>query len=84
MLRDLHQDAKIYQLDISLVALKKATQWNCKVYVGDAMNLPFRAEVFDAVLQVALLEHVSRTEHAISEAWRVLKKGGGTAHINPQ
>ena len=76
MLHDLHHDANIYQLDISPVALKKATQWNGKVFVGDAMNLPFRDEVFDAVLQVALLEHVSRPDHAISEAWRVLKKGG--------
>ena len=76
MFRDFHREYDICQVDISTVALEKAQQLNDKIVVGDAMNLPFRSGTFDAVLQVAVLEHLSNPEKALAEAWRMLKKGG--------
>ncbi len=45
-------------------------------FCGSATNLPFPNESFDIVYSVETFEHVPNTEKAISEACRVLKKGG--------
>jgi SAM-dependent methyltransferase len=47
------------------------------------MELPFADASFDVVLLVALLEHVSRPERVMEEAWRVLKPGGEVAIVVP-
>ena len=43
---------------------------------GDAENLPFKDESFDAVINRAVLWTISNPEKAIAEWWRVLKPGG--------
>ena len=44
---------------------------------GDILNLPFEAEEFDAVVCDQVLEHVAGNPFlAISETFRVLKRGG--------
>ncbi len=45
-------------------------------FCGSATDLPFSNESFDIVYSVETFEHVPNTEKAISEACRVLKKGG--------
>lgn len=44
--------------------------------VGDASNVPFDAEIFDAVSCCDMLEHIMDWEQVIAEAARVLKPGG--------
>jgi len=44
--------------------------------IGDAHNLPFPNETFDAVLIQSVLEHVQDPERVVSEINRVLKKNG--------
>jgi SAM-dependent methyltransferase len=44
--------------------------------VGDGHQLPFRDEVFDAVILEAVLEHVREPEIVVSEVHRVLRLGG--------
>lgn len=44
--------------------------------VGDARAIPVRADVFDLVLCVHVLEHVEDDRRVISELHRVLKPGG--------
>src|SRR6476469_1391980 len=44
--------------------------------VGSAESLPFPDESFDVVLSTQVLEHVPDPEQALTEAVRVLKKGG--------
>ena len=46
--------------------------------VGDALDIPFSDEGFDAVVDIGLLEHIARDdwEQYISEVSRVLKPGG--------
>jgi len=44
--------------------------------VGDAHNIPFADNTFDAIFSVAVLEHVYDPEKVVSEMIRVLKPGG--------
>jgi len=44
--------------------------------VGDAHNIPFADNTFDAVFSVAVLEHVYNPEKVVEEMVRVLKPGG--------
>jgi len=44
--------------------------------LGDVLDLPFGAEVFDFVFSQAVLEHVKDPQRAVDEMVRVLKPGG--------
>lgn len=44
--------------------------------LGDALDLPFKIETFDAIISSMALEHVSNPQQSINEASRVLKSGG--------
>jgi SAM-dependent methyltransferase len=44
--------------------------------LGDGVRLPFPEESFDCVLQIESLSHVGNARRALSEATRVLRKGG--------
>jgi SAM-dependent methyltransferase len=46
------------------------------VVQGDALRLPFRAEAFDGVVSVNMLEHVPSAAAALREVARVLRPGG--------
>lgn len=47
-----------------------------EVIVGNALDLPFSDESFDAVWSNGVLHATGDTQKAISEIWRVLKPGG--------
>ena len=44
--------------------------------VGDGHQLPFKDEVFDAVILEAVLEHVREPKMVVSEVHRILRPGG--------
>jgi SAM-dependent methyltransferase len=44
--------------------------------LGDATRMPFRDESFDAILNIAVMEHVRHPETIAAECLRVLKPGG--------
>lgn len=56
--------------------------------VASADCLPFRSNVFDAVVSQAVFEHLQYPEAAASEVWRVLKPDGvakiDTAFLQPE
>lgn len=52
--------------------------------VGRAENIPFGAETFDAVVCTQVLEHLAEPQKAVSEIYRVLKKGGHCLLTAPQ
>ena len=70
---------KVVGLDYSLPMLKEAKKKeieNTFIVRGDALKLPFKEEVFDAVVISLGLRHFSDVEGALFETFRVLKKGG--------
>jgi SAM-dependent methyltransferase len=71
------------QLDISMTRLYKTQATGNPLICADGMDLPFPDAIFDVVLLIAVLEHVSRPERIVDEAWRVLKAGGEAAILIP-
>jgi len=66
-------------LDISYLFLQQAGARGSRdlnYAAGDAMNLPFKDESFDAVSSISLIEHIPDARKALSEMMRVVKPGG--------
>ncbi len=66
---DMHEEPLV-------IARKYNALNNVKYVQGNALQLPFANETFDVVCILDVLEHVDSYEIALSEASRVLKKGG--------
>ena len=65
--------------DRSINLMKICASNNQQVTVSDNMTLPYRDGVFDAVLSIAVLHHIStpaRRARAVSELFRLLRVGG--------
>lgn len=70
-------NCKAYGVDASPLAVKYAKgRGHKKVYLGVAEKLPFKANFFDAVLFLDVLEHIEKPARSLKEAKRVVKKGG--------
>ncbi|HEX3905121.1 MAG TPA: class I SAM-dependent methyltransferase [Polyangia bacterium] len=54
-----------------------------RVTQGDIEDLPFAADSFDLVLLNEVLEHVPNQERALTEARRVLRRGGRIVLLSP-
>lgn len=67
-------------IDLSSESLKIAERYDStqtiNYQVGDATQLPFLSESFDAICAMDFLEHVEKPEKVISEISRVLKPKG--------
>lgn len=49
---------------------------NVCIIQGDALNLPFKNEIFDGVYTIGVLHHTPDPEKGVVEANKVVKKGG--------
>ncbi|WOD39248.1 class I SAM-dependent methyltransferase [Nodosilinea sp. E11] len=74
----LYPNANITNLDLDPKFAQAACNQapNVKFVCGDATQLPFADESFDAVTMFDVLEHIPNDGEAIAEAFRVLKPGG--------
>jgi glycosyltransferase involved in cell wall biosynthesis len=74
----LYPNAQIINIDLNQeYASAACNQWpGVRFMSGDATDLPFEDERFDAVTMFDLLEHVPNDRQAIKEAFRVLRPGG--------
>ncbi|MFC1514699.1 class I SAM-dependent methyltransferase [Candidatus Omnitrophota bacterium] len=66
-------------IDLSFTCVQycvKSDRFGNRFHVADAENLPFVQNSFDAVLSIAVLEHLSDLKKGISEIYRVLKNEG--------
>lgn len=69
-----NQNLKVIGVDVELSNSKWAKGYD--FIVGDARNLPFAAESFDAVVSFDVIEHIDNDELFVKELYRVVKKKG--------
>jgi len=68
---------KVIGIDISDTSISYCkSRGIADIHKGDAQNLPFESNFFDAVLALDALEHFENDSRAVSEMFRVLKPGG--------
>ena len=66
-------------MDMSENLCKIVAKRNCEVFVSDALLIPFGDNSFEAVLNIAVLHHISdikRRLRLLSELFRITKKNG--------
>ncbi len=68
--------ADVDEEQIILAKDKSRNIKNITFLEADATNLPFKSQVFDLVLSINVLHHISNWLDALGEIDRVLKKGG--------
>lgn len=75
-----HSDARVFGGDFSIPMMRvgqRQPRGGGVVWCGaDALNLPFRDAMFDAVVSGYLMRNVSDIQRALDEQMRVLKPGG--------
>jgi ubiquinone/menaquinone biosynthesis C-methylase UbiE len=81
---EIFQPIAIDALDIDPAMLllarrkRKPAGFDClRLLAGDAQQLPYRSESFDAVFNYGIVHHLEDWQSGIREVSRVLKKGGG-------
>ncbi|MGI8934725.1 class I SAM-dependent methyltransferase [Leptolyngbya sp. BC1307] len=74
----LYPKAQVTNIDIDPAFAEALSNQNKNVtfVCGDATQLPFECDSFDAVTMFDVLEHIPDHKKAISEAFRVLRSGG--------
>ncbi len=77
------QPASMHAMDLDVAMIRKAQKYIPKamkerigLYVGNTVDLPYGAGVFDAVFGFGVLHHVVDWRSALAEVARVLKPGG--------
>ena len=74
--------AELYGIDLTERAVEHAQRvlaacgLTSRLAVGDAEQLEFPDEYFDRIYSWGVLHHTPDTPRAVSEVWRVLKRGG--------
>lgn len=75
----LNKEVTIIGCDLSEPLVKICDERGYHAVVGDALNIPLRSNMFDFVLNIAVLHHISTVERRIqiiNELLRVCKSGG--------
>jgi SAM-dependent methyltransferase len=72
LLNNLEKAYGVYGVGIDVVSTK-----NIKLFVNtSAQQLPFIDQSFDILYSLGVIEHLTKTENAVTEAYRVLRKNG--------
>lgn len=66
----------VFMQDHSLREMMRLEGITVNLAAADLLNLPYKDNFFDAVLLIAVLEHIEDLGQATSEIYRVLKPGG--------
>ena len=83
---------RVWGVDDSLLPLRLAhaefdrrpSQRRPSLANADARNLPFPSETFDCVVMADVIEHIDAPDSVMSEAHRVLRKGGQVLLTTPR
>lgn len=78
------QDLDMYGLEHAKALTNICQSRGLKVVQGDAKNLPFQDNTFDAIIMIAVIHHIDPQEHeiALKEIQRVLIPGGSCLITN--
>lgn len=70
-------DVDITGIDASIGMLKLAREKSLEVICSDVDNqlLPFRDSIFDTIIAVYVIHHISNTEFLFAECYRILQNG---------
>jgi SAM-dependent methyltransferase len=75
--RELQARGRVTSLDFASLALEYAARRSLpRLVKGDAVELPFRDDSFDAIVGLDIFEHLENDDRAFAEAFRVLRPGG--------
>lgn len=74
----LREKGEVYAMDISMRMLKRAKRYGVEILRADALRIPFKSGVFDAVFSTMFMHHLTHEERisAMKEINRVLVDGG--------
>lgn len=64
-----------YMKKVDYKVLDKVLDYHPDI-VGDVQNLPLQDETVEAIICIAVLEHVEEPQRAVKEIYRILKPGG--------
>jgi SAM-dependent methyltransferase len=77
LVKELSKQAKyVVGIDSSEALKNYNNEWNYYFIRADCHNLPFKENVFDLVISIGMLEHITSYERAILEMKRALKQHG--------
>ena len=77
VLQDLKKNGyDVFGIDSSDQAIFYCIQKGLNVKKGDATNLGYEKDTFDAVMLLDVIEHLEDDKSAVAEAYKVLKPGG--------
>lgn len=77
-------EALVYGVDISPSGIQLAKKRGVLAKVADLnKRLPFNNGYFDVIVSDQLFEHVYKTDHLLSEIFRILKPGGIVVTVTP-
>lgn len=69
--------AKVTAADFTIEMMRVGNKnGNLEWSAADALNLPFKSEIFDAVVSGFLMRNVTDIQQALKEQYRALKSGG--------
>jgi SAM-dependent methyltransferase len=71
------------QMDVSMRRVRFAREKGQPALCGDGYHIPFASGSFSTVLLIAMLEHTSEPWRVLTEARRVLKRGGRAIIVVP-
>ena len=69
--------------DVSITALQQPIGRSLRLACGDADNLPFRTECFDAAIATYVIEHGVQPQKILQEMCRVVRPGGRIVLLGP-
>ena len=78
------EDIKTAKSRINDFSISDQNKSSCVFGAGDIQSLPFKDNIYDAVICSEVLEHLETLDNAVSEIVRVLKPGGVLAVSVPR
>jgi len=78
-------EENVVAIDLTPEQLKRAVEkLKCCFMLGDAENLPFKDNTFDATISAGIVEYLPNPQKSVEEMTRVTKSGGRVVILAPR